>query len=207
MKLVVLGANGRTGRLVVQEALAAGDTITAVVRSDDKRLGIRHSNLRVAVGDPCDPTFLVTIFEGQDAVVSALGGRSPTRRATSIYWKSADAIADAAVTSGLRKIAVTSSALLFPRKRLADRLLAALVPNVVQSAARMEETLQRTSRDVIIVRCGFLTNSDERRYRAELGSLPRDGSTVPRLSLARFLVDTIHETSAGNQVYGVSGPA
>ena len=40
MKLVVLGANGRTGKLVVQEALEMGETVTAVVRSEAKKLDI-----------------------------------------------------------------------------------------------------------------------------------------------------------------------
>ena len=207
MKLVVLGANGRTGKLVVAEALAAGDTVTAVVRSSSRRLSLKHDCLSVVVGDPCNPTFLAGVFEGQDAVISALGGRRPTRAAMSIYWRSADAIAEAAWNSGLRKVAVTSSALLFPPRRLLDKVLVALVGNVVRSATRMEETLRGTKLDVIVGRCGFLTNSDERRYRAELGALPEDSSSVSRLSLARFLVDNIRNATSGPQVYGVSGPA
>ena len=207
MKLVVLGANGRTGKLVVAEALAAGDTVTAVVRSNSRRLSLKHDRLSVVVGDPCNPKFLARVFEGQDAVISALGGRRPTRAAMSIYWRSADAIAEAAWNSGLRKVAVTSSALLFPPRRLLDKVLVALVGNVVRSATRMEETLRGTKLDVIVGRCGFLTNSDERRYRAELGALPEDSSSVSRLSLARFLVDNIRNATSGPQVYGVSGPA
>lgn len=207
MKLVVLGANGRTGKLVIQEALAAGDTVTAVVRSVAKRPSIRHADLKVVVGDPCNPKFLGKVFEGQDAVISALGGRSPSKNATSVYWRSADAIVEAACRSGIKRVAVTSTALLFPRRRLIDRLLATLVPNVLQSASRMEKTLQGKKLDVTIGRCGFLTTSDERRYRAELGSLPQNGSSVSRLSLARFFVDIIRDDSSGQHVYGVSGPS
>ncbi len=43
MKLLVLGASGRTGRLVVEQALAAGHTVTALVRSPEK-LTIRNSH-------------------------------------------------------------------------------------------------------------------------------------------------------------------
>jgi len=206
MKLVVLGANGRTGKLIVEEALAIGDTVTAVVRSEAKRLQLTHDRLNVVVGDPCNSDFLSKVFESQDAVISALGGRSPTRSATSIYSRSADAIVGAARQSGLKKIAVTSSALLFPPSRLLDKLLANLVRNVVQSALRMEETLQSAQCDVTIARCGFLTNSDERRYRAQLGALPHNGSSVSRLSLAKFLVARTHDATSGMEVYGVSGP-
>ena len=158
------------------------------------------------MGDPCDPKFLARVFEGKDAVISTLGGRSPTKSATSIYWKSADAIVEAAWDSGLRKFAVTSSALLFPRTRLIDMLLATMVRNVVKSATRMESTMVSTNLDVIVARCGFLTNSDHHGYRAELGSLPQNGSSISRHGLAQFLVERVRKTSSGLQVYGVSGP-
>lgn len=206
MKLVVLGANGRTGRHVVREALDKGAIVTAVVRSDAKRPEIRHDRLSVAVGDPCDPAFLAGTFRGQDAVISTLGGRRPTKRATSIYYMSADAIVEAALQTGISKILVTSSALLFPPRRLLDRLLTVIVRNVVQSATRMEHKLRTANLDVVVARCGFLIDSKERRYRAESGSLPVDGSSVPRLSLATFLVDMVQSSWSGYQVYGVSGP-
>lgn len=206
MKLVVLGANGRTGSHVVREALKTGAMVTAVVRSESKRPKIGHERLSVVVGDPCDPKFLATVFADQDAVISTLGGRRPTRKATSVYYRSADAIAKAALETGLDKIIVTSSALLFPPTRLLDRLLRAIVRNVVESAARMEQTLRKANLDVVIARCGFLTDSQETKYRAEPGSLPEHGSSIPRPGLARFLVDTVQQSWSGCQVYGVSGP-
>lgn len=206
MKLVVLGANGRTGSHVVSEALKRGATVTAIVRSDAKRPTIRHDRLSVAVGDPCDPEFLAGVLRGQDAVISTLGGRRPTKRATSVYYRSADAIVEAALQTGVGKILVTSSALLFPPGRLLDRLLTIIVRNVVQSATCMEHKLRAANLDVIVARCGFLTDSEERRYRAEPGSLPADGSSVARLSLALFLVDTVQDCWSGYKVYGVSGP-
>lgn len=206
MKLVVLGANGRTGTIVVQQALARGDAVTAVVRSEDKRLSIHNDRLRVVVGDPCDPKFLARTFEGQDAVVSTLGGRSPSKKATSIYWRSAESIVEAAQTAGLKRIVVTSSALLFPPKRIIDRLLVVLVRNVVLSATRMEQILGRSDLDVTIARCGFLTDKVEQGYRAELGNLPTDGSVISRTGLAEFLVDKVRESSPGKQVYGVARP-
>lgn len=206
MRLVVLGANGRTGRHVVREALASGAIVTAIVRSNARRPAIRDDRLRVVTGDPCDPEFLKSVFRGQDAVISTLGGRRPTKQATAVYHLSADAIAEAALDTGLRKIAVTSSALLFPPRRLVDRLLTAVVRNVVQSATRMEQTLRTADLDVVVARCGFLTDSNEGRYRAKLGALPDGGSTVSRLSLATFLVDTVQKSWSGYQVHGVSAP-
>lgn len=204
MRLVVLGANGRTGRHVVREALDIGATVTAIVRSEARRLAMRHERLIVVVGDPCDPKLLARVFRDQDAVISTLGGRRPTKKSTSIYSLSADAIAYAALNAGLRKIVVTSSALLFTPRRLLDRILRAMVGNVVHSATLMEEKLRATGLAVLVARCGFLTDNHDKTYRAELGSLPRNGSSVSRSSLAKFLVDMAQKSWSGCEVYGVS---
>lgn len=68
--LFVVGANGRTGRLVVAQALAAGHRVTAFVR---RTAGLPdHPGLRVVLGDVVrDP--LADHLTGHDAVVSALG--------------------------------------------------------------------------------------------------------------------------------------
>ena len=207
MKLVILGANGRTGMLVVRRALDQGADVTAVVRSDAKRPMFQHDRLNVVIGDPCDPEFLTTVFRGQDAVISTLGGRRPTKRATAVYPLSADAIVAAAQKAGLKMVVVTSSALLFPPARPVDRILAFVARTVVQSASRMEQILFAADLDVIIARCGFLKDAEETEYRALKDALPDDGSSISRSSLAHFLVDSVNGSESGHHVYGVSGPA
>jgi putative NADH-flavin reductase len=206
MKLVILGANGRTGTHVVRRALAEGAYITAVVRSGDKRLKVQHIRLKVVVGDPCDPEFLTGVFRDQDAVISTLGGRSPTKNATSVYHRSARSIVEAAGRTGLKKVVVTSTALLFLPRGWTDRLLAVVARNAVQSATLMEKILNASDLDLTVARCGFLTDADETEYRAMNGALPEAGSSVSRRSLAHFLVDAVYAASSGHIVSGVSAP-
>ena len=71
MNLLVLGATGRTGRLVVEHALAAGHTVIALVRSPEK-LTNGSSNLRVVRGSATDKSDLARALEGADAVISTL---------------------------------------------------------------------------------------------------------------------------------------
>ena len=73
MKLVVLGATGGTGRLVVEQALAAGHTVTALVRSPEG-LTLRDPNLHVLAGRATDPSAVVRALDGADALISTLGG-------------------------------------------------------------------------------------------------------------------------------------
>lgn len=204
MNLVILGANGRTGTHVLRLALERGETVTAVVRSEEKRPKLQHTRLRVVVGDPCDPAFLADVFRGQDAAISTLGGRMPTKRATAVYPDSADAIIQAAWESGLKRVVVTSTALLFPARRWRDAMLAALVGNVVKSATRMERSLAASNLNVTVARCGFLTDDEHATYRALEDALPVNGSSVSRAALATFLIHTVLRQGSGYRVYGVS---
>ncbi|WP_436399579.1 NAD(P)-dependent oxidoreductase [Roseobacter sp. S98] len=207
MKLVVLGANGGTGKHVLRAALEDGMTVTAVVRSEGKRPEIDHPNLKIVVGDPCDPAFLKTVLRGQDALISTLGGRAPTKVATSVYYRSADAIVEAAWDTGLKRVLVTSTALLFPEQTLLGTLLQYLVPNVVRSADKMEKVLQSSGLNWTAARAGFLNDVREATYRAVKGALPKDGTAVPRLALARFLVDAVQNPETNCAAYGVSHAA
>lgn len=79
MNVLVFGASGRTGRELVQQALAQGHIVTAFVR-DPAKLAIEHANLRVVRGDVIDYASVERAVAGQDAVLSALGASTPLRR-------------------------------------------------------------------------------------------------------------------------------
>jgi putative NADH-flavin reductase len=73
MKLAILGGSGRTGRLVVADALARGHEVAVLVR-DASRLDPQHrSEVRVVTGPSTDPAALADVLAGADAVISALG--------------------------------------------------------------------------------------------------------------------------------------
>src|ERR1700737_1901819 len=101
MNLVVLGATGRTGRLVVEQALAAGHTVTALVRSPEK-LTAGHSNLRVVRGEATETAAVSSALEGADAVISTLGGKG------SVIADSTRATAPAPRKAGARRRVVPS---------------------------------------------------------------------------------------------------
>lgn len=108
--------------------------VTAIVRSENKRPRIDHHALTTIVGDPCDPTFLASVFSGQDVVISTLGGRRPTNSATSVYYRSASAIVKAADGKDLERVLVISTALLFPSRTLFEKVLRLVARANVRSA-------------------------------------------------------------------------
>jgi len=72
MKISVLGATGRTGQVIVEQALAAGHDVTALVRRPEG-LSVTGEKLTVLVGDARDPAMIEQLVAGQDAVICSLG--------------------------------------------------------------------------------------------------------------------------------------
>ena len=72
MRILVFGASGHTGQVLVRQAVARGHQVTAFVRDPDKA-PTRHSNVRTIVGNVADDIAVSDAISGHDAVVSALG--------------------------------------------------------------------------------------------------------------------------------------
>lgn len=205
-RILLLGANGRTGRQIIDQALEAGDTVTALVRSVD-RLADRpaHDRLRVEVGSACDPLAIEPLLAGQDAVVSVLGPRWPTRAATAVYPDSALAIVRAMRRTRVRRLVVTSSALLFPPDDVGAWVLKRLVPAVVDDAGCMEDRVRASGLDWTIARTSFLTNRDTTELACGVDRLPEGGAAVSRAAVARFVVDAYRRGRHVQEVVGLCG--
>ena len=67
IRLFVIGATGRTGRLLVEQALGRGHRVTAFVRNPAS-LG-PATNLDIVVGDPRNADPLAAALPGHDVVV------------------------------------------------------------------------------------------------------------------------------------------
>lgn len=72
MNITIFGATGTIGRLVVEQALAAGHEVTAFTR-DAARVSTHRDRLQVVEGDVTDPAACLPSVKGADAVIVALG--------------------------------------------------------------------------------------------------------------------------------------
>lgn len=75
MKVLVIGATGLTGRLLLRRLLDGGYEVTAFARNPAD-VAITHDRLRTVKGDARDLASLERATEGQDAVATAFGPRS-----------------------------------------------------------------------------------------------------------------------------------
>lgn len=81
MKILVLGASGRTGRQVTQMAVARSHVVTTLVRSAAS-FG-EHRELRVVVGDPASPS---DIESATDTVLALAHGPLARRQCNELTW-------------------------------------------------------------------------------------------------------------------------
>ncbi|MEL6429178.1 MAG: NAD(P)-binding oxidoreductase [Planctomycetota bacterium] len=215
LRILLLGANGRTGRQLLHRAAARGHALTAVVRSADRLTDLEASGplppgARARVADPCDHAQLADLLPGHDAVVSVLGPRLPTRRASRVYGDSAAAVVPAMLACDVRRLLVTSSALLFPTRRPLARVLRRLVPRIVEGAANMETRIRASDLDWTIVRTSFLDDSDgpdRHEVSEDKAAAGAYGSAVSRAAVAGLLLEELETPRRVREVVGLYGRA
>lgn len=74
MKLVLFGATGHVGHAILEEALARGHDVTAIVR-DASRLTQHDHRLHAVVGDVTEPATWLASAKGADALIASISAR------------------------------------------------------------------------------------------------------------------------------------
>ncbi len=71
MKIALIGANGKIGSRILQEALNRGHTVTGISRNPD--YSIKNEGLTWVKVDASDPDAMAAAIKGNDVVISAFG--------------------------------------------------------------------------------------------------------------------------------------
>jgi uncharacterized protein YbjT (DUF2867 family) len=196
MKLSVLGAAGATGIPLVEQALAAGHTVTALVRSGEE-VTITNPNLHVVEGDATDRAAVSEAINGGDAVISVLGARGP------VMTEATRAIVDAAKQKGPERVVMLSS-FAVARDRLAPvtKVVTGIAMSTqIKDKAAGEELLRASGLDWTIVYATKLTNGPETEARVvPEGEKVRMSQKISRASVASFLLQ-----AATEELYSRSG--
>jgi len=202
MRLLVLGASGKTGREVVAQALSAGHEVTAFVR-DPSRLDLHHSRLTVATGDARDAKDLGRALRGQDAVISTLGTRSrhavlgaATGRSSGMMERSTTALIEAAPRAGVRRVVLLSTFMLAGNFRPGIlKPLAAYYKPMNDDKRAGERALKDSSLDWTIVYATRLTNGERsgRERPVAPAEIVTPRNSVSRADVAAFLLAQLND--------------
>ena len=200
MKLFVMGATGRTGQEVVQQAIARGHYVTAFVRSPES-ITLRNERLTVLKGNAMDENELSEAMQNHDAVISTLGPREVFRPGTLLH-DSALAATRAMNRSGVKRLVVLSAAAHFPG--IPNRIASFIMRNHMRDSLAMEAIVQANGLDWTIARPPRLTQEDSVTYRSREGAAPKMGFTLSRKAVAAFMLDAIEQKKHVHKIVGIA---
>ena len=221
MKLTIFAATGGIGRQLLEQAIAAGHDVTAVVRSPEKLSGEAVRVVQADLATP-DPAALESAVNGADAVLSGLGPRSNAD--AGIAARGTAAIVAAMQATHVRRIVVVSAAPVgtvpspgrprppkhdpgdgFFMRHLFSHVAGALFGKVYTDLAQMEDVLRDSGLDWTVVRPPRLSSKPGTgRYRTAYGQNVRGGWIVPRADVAQLMLRAVGQPETIKQVIGVA---
>jgi putative NADH-flavin reductase len=220
MKITIFAATGGIGGQLLQQAVAAGHDVTAVVRNPTK-ISAPVRKVAANLASP-DPKALESAVKGADAVLSGVGARSGGD--IGVAWRGTRAIVEAMERTGARRIVVVSAAPIgtvpsparphppkhdpgdgFFMRNFLSPLIKRLVRARYADLAQMEDVLRESSRDWTIVRPPRLTNGRlTGQYRTACGQNLRRGAFISRADVADLMLRIVAQRETFQRTVGIA---
>jgi putative NADH-flavin reductase len=198
VRVTIFGATGRTGRLVVAQALRRGLEVTALARN--RRRADFGEGVRIVEGDAREAAVVGDALEGADAAVSVMAIPEGTGPITDLSDATSTIVA-AMERSGPRRIVIAVNSTV-----LHDRPVKPPYEVVAQEHRRDLATLRASSLDWTALAPTFLSDDEPRgTYVVEVdGKAP--GAGLPRGHLAIAVLDALGHDEWIGHVVGTSAP-
>ncbi|MEO7214477.1 NAD(P)H-binding protein [Mucilaginibacter sp.] len=204
MRILILGATGRTGKLILQEALQQGYEVNVLVR--DRSLMSVHPVLTVFEGSPADSKMLNNAMKGCDAILSALN----ISRNSDFPWarlrtpqdflsKVAELIIDLAPQNNIDRIIITSAWGTSDTRGEIPWWFKWVIDNSNVGVAysdheRQEGLFAASVLNYTIVRPSGLVNSAKRKpVIVSLNNQPKPRFTISRGDVAGFILQVLQD--------------
>jgi putative NADH-flavin reductase len=210
MKLIIFGATGATGTCLVEQAIAAGHDVTAVVRDPARLTGPGHQRLAVVTADVMDPASIIPVIAGADAVLTALGPRGTGP--TTISQDSVRSIIAAMQKTGTRRLITISGSIVtdegespYLRYLLKPLVRGTFLRHVCADMRNAEAAVRDSSLDWTIMRPPALTSKVARgTYRTAIDSNLPHGFNVSRADLAACMLALLDDPAVVHRHVGIA---
>lgn len=209
-RLLVLGANGPTGRRVVHQALDRGYQVAALTRHPEA-FPIEHDRLQVIAGDATDTSVIDAAVAATDAVICTIGAAF-TRQPVQVYSASARLLVESMTRHRRRRLIVVTSGGVdtdhqppgivgrWSRSMMRDHV----GRTVYDDMEKMEAVVSASNLDWTIVRPPGLTNAPGTGYAVTKTRI--DGPIMSRQDLATMLLDQLDDDQYLRAVAAVTTP-
>ncbi len=209
MHITVIGAAGKSGAAVVQQALAAGHTVTAFVHHSE---GYTPSgNVTVVEGDSTDLAAISAAITGSAAIVDCIGGTTPYKH-TELERNTAgtviQAVREAAIggQSPARLVAISMIGIGDSMQQTPFWYEYLMMPTFLRGATpdktAMEAEIKQSGIPFILVRPPLLTDAAATGIIKVLEPT-ETGHKITRADLAHFIVEQLTADTYLNQAVTV----
>jgi putative NADH-flavin reductase len=194
MRIAVFGAAGRTGRPLVDEALARGHEVVALARRPEHGL---PDAVEVIAGDARDADRVREVVDGADAVVSVMAieaGTDPTTELSDATRTIVGAMGDEEV----RRLVITANSTVFTDREVKDPYRI-----VAEEHRRNVSMLRGTTLDWTVVAPTLLRDGEPGDLEVVIDA-KATGRELSRASLASTVLDAIDRDAWIGHVLGVA---
>ena len=193
MKITILGATGKVGRHLLDQALESGYEVTVLVRDASKLSMQRHERLNVVQGDVLDPKNVEQAVAGTSAVLSALGHTKTSPK--DVLTEGTKNIVAAMNEHGVRRLVnLTGAGVRVPEDepKLVDRVIGSLLKllqrDLLEDSIGQARVIKESDLEWVIVRAPVLTEGEKKgEYR--VGYVGKESGTgLSRADVADFML-------------------
>jgi putative NADH-flavin reductase len=182
MNVLIAGASGRTGRLLIAGARARGHTVTAFVRDPASMAGV-GDDVRVVRGDLLDPRTIEPAMHGVDAVLVAVSGP---------YAEMTQNLIGAMQRAGIRRLVVLGAGFVSDDIPAVFRAFRNVFFRATVITKRAEEAvIARSGLDWVVVRATGMFDGPRGRRLAVSADGGYAGMRVTRADTAEFMLDQL----------------
>ena len=192
MKIAVFGSSGKTGILIVYQALNQGHTVTAFARQPSK-VTIQHKNLKIVQGDVMDYGQVCEAVAGQDAVLCALG--NDKNKPSTMLSEGTANILKAMEAAGVKRFICMSSAGILGNDGgfwFGKIIMPLFLKHVFEDKRRQVKVIEQSRAEWVILSPTGLTDAPKTNtYKVNPG-IPTS-RTIPRADVADFMLKLVTE--------------
>lgn len=200
-KVILLGANGHTAREIIPRLLEQVDVeLTLFARSAKRLNGFTGKRVHRVDGDARRLEDLEAAIQGQDVVVSAMGGMD--------LGNLTEGVVQVMEALGVRRIVAISAGGIYdelpePFNTWDKDMVGYTRPTNLKTA----EVIEKSSLDYTVLRPVWLTNKATEEVELTRKGETFKGTETSRASLGRFIADLIkHPERHVNENLGISQP-
>ncbi|MEK5077816.1 NAD(P)-binding oxidoreductase [Solibacillus sp. FSL W7-1436] len=201
MKIIVFGATGGVGQHFVEMAVKAGHTVTAFVRTPEK---LKTKDVAIIQGDAFNADQVADAVLGHDAVISCLGSSTGVKKSNELETMGKN-IANGMKKAGVKRLVYCASAGVDGEiPGVMGKLMMKMLANpLADHRAALNYYKTKDITYTIARPMGLKDEPLKTDYKEAFDTVPKGSSSIPRASVAHFMVKALDDAEYENKSVGL----